>query len=151
MLGTFAYIRGTPKLRVMLCFNNIIDAYIFIPRSFLKGIFLLMRPVFFVFNREIWFNQTSFRNFRKYKSATIHFSRPYVDKYREEFKNGIGLHVYQKIILHLAEVKCGIIPFQSAAFTLGCNEALVKIHSGGPKEKEIIYDGLSETYFYFQK
>ena len=85
-----------------------------------------------------------FSKFRKYKSATVHFSRPFNEKYCEDFKKGIGDALYDKIILHMAEVKCSIIPFQSAAFTLGCNNALVKIHSGAREEREVIFNGLSK-------
>ena len=85
-----------------------------------------------------------FSKFRKYKSATVHFSRPFNEKYCEDFKKGIGDALYDKIILHMAEVKCSIIPFQSAAFTLGCKNALVKIHSGAREEREVIFNGLSK-------
>ena len=90
------------------------------------------------------------RKFRKYKSATVHFSRPYSEKYREEFKKEIGDNNYVKLILHLAEVKCSIIPFQSAAFTLGCDEALVRLKTGNIKEKEGIYNGLSKFLVFFR-
>ena len=92
----------------------------------------------------------SSRKFRKYKSATVHFSRPYSEKYREEFKKEIGDNIYVKLILHLAEVKCSIIPFQSAAFTLGCDEALVRLKTGNKKEKEGIYNGLSKFLVFFR-
>ena len=91
-----------------------------------------------------YYTSVSSRKFRKYKSATVHFSRPYSEKYREEFKKEIGDNIYLKLMLHLAEVKCSIIPFQSAAFTLGCDEALVRLKTGNKKEKEGIYNGLSK-------
>ena len=68
-----------------------------------------------------------------------------MEKYREEFKREIGENIYNKSILHLAEVGCCIIPFQSAAFTLGCDEALVRLKTGVTKEKEAIYNGLSKS------
>ena len=48
-------------------------------------------------------------------------------------------------------MKCSIIPFQSAAFTLGCDEALVRLKTGNKKEKEGIYNGLCKFHGLFSQ
>ena len=70
---------------------------------------------------------SSFRKYRKYKSASIFFARPYVDQYMQDFQQAIGTK-FQKCVKHYSVIKCCIMPVQSTAFSLGHDQALAKLY-----------------------
>lgn len=59
-----------------------------------------------------------FRHFRRFASASIHFSHPYKEDthHRDKFYEFIGAN--RQFICHMDTVKCSFMPFQSCAFTL---------------------------------
>ena len=75
------------------------------------------------------------RDFRKYKSASIHFARPFIEKYRQEFETEIGIENYQKFILDVSLINCPINPFQSSAFDLGYDNSTLSTMYFNPNDK----------------
>ena len=53
------------------------------------------------------------RSFRKYKSASIHFAKPYNEKYRKEFEQEIGKENFTQWVLEFDVIPCPMNPFQS--------------------------------------
>ena len=62
------------------------------------------------------FELFSIRSFRKYKSASIHFAKPYNEKYRKEFEQEIGKENYIQWVLEFDVIPCPMNPFQSGKF-----------------------------------
>ena len=58
-----------------------------------------------------------FRRFRRYRSATIYISQPVTEDLKNVFFKEIG-EENRKYIIHIKEIPCSVIPFQSAAFLL---------------------------------
>ena len=56
------------------------------------------------------------RSFRKYKSASIHFAKPYNEKYRKEFEQEIGKENFTQWVLEFDVIPCPMNPFQSGKY-----------------------------------
>ena len=92
--------------------------------------------------------------FRKYKSATIHFTKPYVEKHRKEFEDAIGgRKVYEKLILTISTVICPIHPFQSASFDLGHDSSITSslYFNGNARERGRQFRQMSEQLAHLWK